>query len=140
MKHRYESLPSSSILHGMANRENVQTGSIANEQRQADCRLLRVLDENCGYLARQVAEMTIGGGRSNTLKMSRDLRQLEARGLVDRLDHETPICWRRTPAGTRLLDGCTNNGSSEFEQWEPFRPPSAGHCVLHGIMEIRHWA
>jgi hypothetical protein len=69
----------------------------------ADCHILQFLDETGGYLTRRVAEMTVGGGRANTAAVGRDLRRMEDRGLVDRLDSAAPVCWRRTPAGTRML-------------------------------------
>lgn len=69
----------------------------------ADCLILHMLDETGGYLTRRVAELTVGAGRRNTASVGQDLQRLAICGLVEPLDGGSPVCWRRTPAGTRML-------------------------------------
>lgn len=70
--------------------------------------LLEVLDEGCGLMTGQVsrrAKFSYGGNaRMRSGAVRSWLNNLKAEGLVDLLDDQKPVCWKRTPAGTRALN------------------------------------
>jgi hypothetical protein len=72
--------------------------------------LLTVLSEDGGFTTGRVSELAknIGYCASNNRQRSGAVRawlmELKQQGLVDFLDDQKPVCWKRTPAGSRALD------------------------------------
>ena len=69
--------------------------------------VLNVLDEDCGFLTRDIAARVFLVGYANGRQRSAAVRSwlvnLRSRGLVVALDDKQPVCWKRTPSGTLAL-------------------------------------
>lgn len=72
-----------------------------------DVEILEILAEDGGFMTRDVAKGVTFFG-SNTRQHSGAVRawlmRLKEFGLVDTLDDQKPVCWKRTPEGTRALE------------------------------------
>ncbi len=72
--------------------------------------LLTVLSEDGGFTTGRVSELAknIGYCASNNRQRSSAVRawlvELRQQGMVDNLDDQKPVCWKRTPAGTAALE------------------------------------
>jgi hypothetical protein len=70
-----------------------------------DRRMLEILDERLGTFAEDAARAV--HNRSNlktgTALARARLASLSERGMARLMDDRTPLCWLRTPAGTRAL-------------------------------------
>lgn len=69
--------------------------------------ILETLSEDAGFVTGRVAQgVTMFGhnARTHSGAVRSWLMGLKKRGLVDYLDEQKPVCWKRTPAGTLALE------------------------------------
>lgn len=82
---------------------------MANKLYRHETEVLRVLDEDGGFLTKDVAaRLSLVGyesGHQRSGAVRAWLLDLRSRGFVVELDDQKPVCWKRTPAGTAALNG-----------------------------------
>lgn len=77
-----------------------------NELSRHEREIIERLSEDSGFVTGDVAKgVTMFGhnARTHSGAVRSWLVGLKARGLVDHLDSQKPVCWKRTPAGTAAL-------------------------------------
>ena len=77
-------------------------GGLTNHERE----ILECLSETGGFLTRRVAQNVRFFGinkHQHSGAVRAWLMNLKKRGLVDYLDDQKPVCWKRTQAGSKAL-------------------------------------
>lgn len=75
--------------------------------RSREQEILGLLNEDGGFTTGRIAKQVTKSG-SNAHQHSGAVRawlmNLKKRGLVDYLDDQKPVCWKRTPKGTAAIN------------------------------------
>lgn len=90
-----------------------------------DYRIMECLSETGGLPTGDIAFLVHGErSRSISASMSRELRSLEGKGMVAKLDGQKPTCWLLTPYG-RLAVTRRNNGAAPSALFVDYQKGSA---------------